>query len=276
MLFTELKVKSHSETNVRMSTDQRIPNITGCVLMPDERTILCDWNNNTLKLLDKSFKLQDSLDLPSGPWDISVVNDTTVIITLARKKQLQYIEVIPRLKKGRVLELDKPCLGVQVVGSDIYVTCHSNLYGHMDGEVRILDNNGNLKKRLGVNQDKTFMFSLPYYLAVSVKSNKIYVTDAIRDTVTCLKSDGTVIFQYKDPELSTPRVLCVDDEDNVIVCGSDSHNIHVVTAAGKKSSVIIINKDGIKNPRCVAYRKTDHTLIVGCNDNLIVNKCVQK
>ena len=277
MAFTKLKVKSHSKTNVTMSSDRGTPSITGCVFMPGDRVVLCDRYNYKLKLLDNSFKLQASLDLPRGAWDISVVNDTTVIITLPDKKQLQYIEVAPRLKIGRVLQLDKPCWGVQVVGRDIYVTCHSNVSGDNDGEVRILDNNGNLKKRLGVNQDKTFMFKFPYYLSVSVKSYKIYVSDAGQDSVTCLKSDGTVIFQYNDPELSTPSGLCVDDEDNVIVCGWKCHNIHVVTAAGKKSSVILTNKDGIKYPRCVAYRQTDHTLILGCydNDNLNVYKCVQ-
>ena len=278
MLFTELKVKGKMQELVKMSSDRMTPSITGCVFMPVDRLVLCDYQNSKLKLLDKSFKLQDSLDLPSCPFDISVVNDTTVIITLPDKKQLQYIEVAPRLKIGRVLQIDKKCYGVQVVDSDIYVTCHSGYRGG-DGEVRILDNNGNLKKRLGVNQDKTFMFELPCYLAVSIKSNKIYVSDAGQDTVTCLKLDGTVIFQYKDPKLSTPRGLCVDDEDNVIVCGRDSHNIHVVTtAAGKKSSDILTNKDGIRKPYSVTYRQTDHTLIVGCydNDNLIVYMGVQK
>ena len=82
----------------------------------------------------------------------------------------------------------------------------------------ITDNNENLKKRLGANQDKTFMFKLLHYLMVSVKSNKIYVSDAGQDTVACLKSDGTVIFQYKGPELRHLCGLCVDDEANVIVC----------------------------------------------------------
>ena len=207
-----------------------------------------------------------------------MVNDTTVIITLPDKKQLQCIESAPRLRIGRVLQLDKKCWGVQIVGSDIYVICHSSVPGGNDGEVRILDNNGNLKKRLGVYQDKRFMFKWPNNIAVSVKSNKIYVSDGERDTVTSLKSDGTVIFQYKDPKLSYPRGLCVDDEDNVIVCGSASNNIHVVTATGKNSSVMLTDKDGIKYPQSVAYRQLDHTLIFGCwdNDNLNLYKCVQK
>ena len=277
LVFTELNIKSVNKKNIRMSSDQFPPSITGCVFMPDERVVLCDFTNGKLKQLDRSFTLQDSLDLPSDPCDISVVNDTTVIITLPCKIQLQYIEVTPKLKLGRVLQLDKRCWGVNVVGSDIYVTCNSDYPGG-DGEVRILDNNGKLKNRLGVNQDKTFMFTLPNKIAVSALSNKIYVSDREQDTVTCLRSDGTVIYQYKDPALRYPGGLCVDDEDNVIVCGGSSHNIHIVPAAGEKRSVILTSNYGVTYPQCVAYRRMDHTLIVGCyyNDNLFVIDCVDK
>ena len=276
MLFTELNVTSVSQKNVRMESDRYPPDTYGCVFMPDERVVLCDRSNNKIKLLDKSFTLQDSLDLPSKPWDIAVVNDTTVIITLPCKKQLQYIEVTPKLKIGRVLQLDKKCWGVNVVGSDIYVTCSD--YPRGDGEVRIVDKNGKVKNRHGVNQDKTFMFTLPYNIAVSALSNKIYISDLEQDTVTCLRSDGTVIYQYKNAALRSPGGLCVDDEDNVIVCGGMSHNIHIVTAAGEKRSVFLTSNDGVEYPHCVAYRRTDHTMIVGSflNDNLFVINCAEK
>ena len=227
-------------------------------------------------MLDKSFTLQKSLDLLSRPWDISVVDDTTAIITLPNNKQLQYIEVAPRLKPGRSLLLDKKCWGVQVVGSNIYVTCHKGGLGG-DGEVRILDKNGNLRKRLGVKQDETFMFTAPLYPTVTARSDKIYVFDWDQRTVTCLNSDGTVIYQYKDPELSQPRGVCVDDEDNIIVCGWNSHNVHVVTAAGKKHSVILTSKDDIMYPNSVAFRQTDNTMIIGCpSDNLFLVNFVAK
>ena len=277
VMFTELNVTSVSQKNVRMASDRYLPDISGFVFMSDERIVLCDRNNTNIKVLDKSFTLQDSLDIPSDSYDISMVNDTTVIITLSWKKQLQYIEVTPRLKLGRVLQLDKKCYGVHVVARDIYVTCHSDNPGG-DGEVRIIDKNGKVKNRLGVHQDKIFMFTLPYNIAVSALSNKIYVSDWAQGTVTCLRSDGTVIYQYKDFALRAPCGLCVDEEDNVIVCGCISDNIHIVTAAGEKSSVILNSNDGVKYPESVTYRRTDHTLIVGCyeNNNLFVINCAEK
>ena len=269
-VFTYLKFENLKKKKVKISKDKKPPSITGCAFMPDGKVLLTDVENDNLKLLDKSFTLQDSLDLPSYPWDVSVVNDTTAIITLPYPEQLQYIDVAPRLAAGRVIQLDKRCYGVQVVGSDIYVTCHH--YPAGEGEVRILDKNGNMRKRLGVNQDNTFMFTNPHHLTVSARSNKIYVSDRDQHTLTCLKTDGTVIFQYKDPELDGPLGVCVDDEDNVMVCGGESNNLHVVTSDGKKHSVILTSKDGIKLPGCVAYRQTDKTLIVGCweNNNIYV------
>ena len=272
-LFTDMKFENLKKKKVKISKDKKSPVITGCAFMSDGNVLLCDTENENLKLLDKSFTPQDSLDLPSRPFGISLVNDTTAIITLPYQEQLRYIDVTPRLAAGRVIQLDKMCVGVRVVGSDIYVTCHLGKAGG-EGEVRILDKNGNLRRRLGVNQDNTFMFTRPCHLTVSARSVKIYVSDRDQDTLTCLKTDGTIIFQYKDPELRWPLGVCVDDGDNVMVCGSDSDNLHVVTSHGKKHSIILTSKDGIKYPRSVAYRQTDKTLIIGCRENLYVVQCV--
>ena len=214
-VFTDLKVERVDKKDVKISTDQNTPLISGCIFIPDDHVVLCDNSNKKLKLFDRYFKLQDSLDLKGSPWDISVVIGTTALITLPSQQQLQYIELTPRLKLGRALLLNKKCWGVRVFGSDIYVTCHSGYPGG-DGEVRILDKNGILKNRHDVNLNQNFMFKTPFYLTLTDRSNKIYVSDFVQDTLTSLKSDGTVIFQYTDPELSRPRSVCVDDEDNAI------------------------------------------------------------
>ena len=278
-VFTRLQVKSMTKTNIKTSIDRHTPAITGCVYMPDGNIILCDWVNLNVKLLDKSFTPQDSLRLQHYPWNISMINDTTIITTLPDQpgQKLQFVELTPSLTLGRALQLDKQCYGAWVHGRDIYVTCHRGGHG-CEGEMRILDENGKLRKRLGVNQDNTFMFARPYYITVSAKSKNIFVSDANQNTLTCLKTDGTIIFQYKDPELQGPMGVAVDEQDNVIVCGADSNNIHIVTNDGKKHSVFLTSKDGISNPHSVAYRQTDQTLIIGCynSNNLHVVQCVTK
>lgn len=233
--------------------------------------MLCDSINKKLKLLNKSsFKLQECLELPARPWDLSVVNDNTVIVTLPYERQMQYIEVESGLKPGRVLKLDKECYGVEVADGDIYVTCHkSGLWGG-EGEVRILDQDGNMKRRLGINQAGTFIFTYPKYVAVNNKSSRIYVSDALPTSITSLKWDGTDVYRCKDPDSRGLRGVCIDDDDNILVCYELSNTVHIVTASGQKGKILLTEEDGLVSPWSVAYRHTDDTLLIGCKGKVLI------
>ena len=275
---SHLEVQSSSQVDITSLGDTSIPRISGCDIMQDGGIILCDHNNKKLKLLKSSFKLNDSLNLRARPWDVSVVNKKKAIITLPYVKQLQYIEVLPRLKSDCVIQLDRKCWGVHVAGENICVSVHDEKPGTHTGEVRIVDFNGNLIRRIGVNKDGSFMFETPYHLTVSQSSRNIYVSDWNKSTLTCLNSNGTVVYRYTDQNLVWARGVIVDVEENILFCGSLSNNIQIVTAGGRKCSALLTAKDGIEYPHSVAYRHTDNTLIVGCLrcNKLLVYKLTQR
>ena len=75
------------------------------------------------------------------------------------------------MKAGRVIQSDKMCWGVAVVGNEIYVSCH---YNPSEGEVRGLDLSDNLKRKPGVNKDGSYQFRLSNYPTVSTNGRKIY------------------------------------------------------------------------------------------------------
>ena len=260
--FSHLQVQSSKQVDITSPEDSSIPLISGCDILQD-RIILCDNSNRKLKLLDSSFALKDILNLRAEPWDVSVVHKNKAIITLPYVKQLQYIEVLSSLKSNRVIKLDRQCWGVHVAGEEICVSVYDEKGGTCTGEVRIVDFNGNLIRKLGVNKDGSFMFGMPYHLTVSQKSRNIYVSDYNKSTLTCSNSDGTVVYRYTDQNLVWTRGVLIDVEDNILVCGSSSHNVQIVTADGRKRSTLLTAKDGIKFPYSIAYRHTDNTLIVG-------------
>ena len=270
-VFTNFKSKETKKVNVRCPTDWRAAWITGCAFLPDGRVVLCDNNNRKVKIFDKSFTLEGSLDLPSGPWDVSVVSATTIVVTLPEIQQLLYTEVVPSIKEGRVIQLDQWCYGVEATDGDIYVTCHSEHMHCGDGEVRVLDQDGNVKKRLGANSDGSFIFRRPDYVAVNIRSNKIYISDAEEQSVTCIvlgeTPESKPVYWYKDSALKWTSGVCVDDEDNILVCGVDSHNVHVLSAAGEKHSVILSSRDAIEKPCSIAYRREDGTMVIGFPDD---------
>ena len=264
-LLLDSKIQSQQkQMNVKMSDDKNTPCITGTVVRATGEIILCDYTNYKLKLLDSSNALKDSLKLNAQPRDVSVVDAKTVIVTLPWNQQLQYIDVLPRLTPERVLKLNKKCWGVRVTGDKIFTTCH-NQPG--EGEIRILDMDGNLLQQLGINQDGSFMFTAPCYITVSPAEKKIFVSDYGKDTVTCMTMDNRVIYQYRDNGMKWPRGLYCDGGDNILVCGGVSNNVQVITTEGKKHCDLVSSRDVLEKPVSISYRESDDTLIVGCFDS---------
>ena len=260
------KIQSQKQVNIKLTDDGSTPWITGVAVMPTGEAVLCDFHNYKLKLLDSSDAITTSLTLNNQPYDVSVVDYKTVIITLPGSKQLQYIKVFPQLTLVRVLKLDKMCWGVHVTCGKIFTSCHNN---PGKGEVRILDLDGNLLQQLGVNQDGSFLFRRPSRITVSPSGKMLFVSDYDNNTVTCMTMDNHVIYQYRDAEMKGPRGLYCDSGDNILVCGQDSNNVQLITADGKKHRTLASSKDGLDAPTSLCYRQSDDTLIVGMVDNKI-------
>ena len=259
------KAQSRSRVNVKADDDEDTPSITGCTVMTNGDVVLCDFSNEKIKLLNSSSLLTGNMKLSSLPHDVSVLDPSSVIVTLPANEKLQVVQVYPQLKPGRVIQLDEECWGVAVGKDELYVTCRNIILA--DGEIRVLGLDGKLKRRLGVNQDWSFMFTWPYYITVNSSGEKIFVSDCETfydtHTVTCMSVDGRVIYTYKDGSMRGPVGLLCDSEDNILVCGRWSDNVQVLTDDGKRHCTLLTANDGLKDPYSMAHRESDNTLLVG-------------
>ena len=267
------RIHSKREVNIRMSDDKENPVISGCAVMPNDYVVLCDVANQKIKLLDPSLVLKDSqLNLPDI-WDVSVVDDNNVIVTLPAMQQLQYVQILPSMKKGRVLQMDRLCFGVVVVGDNIFVSCHNN---PGDGEVRVLDKQGNIKRRLGVTDtdlgNPTYLFTGPFYITVNRAGDKVFVSDFYEHTVTCMAEYGGIIYTYENKDLLGPTGLYCDDNDNILACAYGFNNIQMIDAGGHKAGTVVTAEDGLMRHRSITFRKSDN-LIVGCSNHNNIFVC---
>ena len=271
IMWLDKRIRSISKVNIRIPDDSEVPWILGCCVMSDGQAVLCDGNNQQIKLLDSSYKLNGNLKLPARPYDISVLNDTDVIITLPQKRRLLIVSVTSQLRIIRTIQLDKKSWGVDVSGGEIYITC-----GEVSeqGEIRILDMSCNERRRISLSRKMgTYMIKTPWYIAVSAFSGKIFITDWETEILTCLTSDGQLVYQYKDEEVRFPRGILVDSADNVLLCYSWSNTIVVITPDGRKHGTLLSHKDDIENPSSLSYRARDNTVIVGCVSDQLA--CIQ-
>ena len=69
--------------------------------------------------------------------------------------------MFPKMKAGSTIKLEKnlkKCWGVAVYGDEIYVVLNKDL---KEGEVRVLDLKGQLKRCLGINPSGSNRFTSP-------------------------------------------------------------------------------------------------------------------
>lgn len=248
---------------MQLRNDEASPWVSGCVFLEDGGLVLCDSRNNKIKLFKSTFDFKESLSLKAQPWDVSVVDSNTVIVTLLNLQRLQYIQVLPELQIKHYIKLSMMCWGVEVVNNEIFVTCINE---NGEGEVRVLDVEGILRRCIGMNIDTqdTLRFEGPYALTVSAASGNIFVSDYRTSTVTCLAGDGQIIYQYSDSLLNGARGVIVDGADNIMVCSARSNNMQVITEDGCRHKTLFPSSHRIMKPWCVAHRRTDNTLVLGC------------
>lgn len=268
--LVDMEIKSAKVVDIKLPKDESVPGITDCTVMSNGYIVLCDNNNNCLKLLDKNLKMTKQLALPDIPYNVAAVNDSATIVTYPYVKQLQYISIFPQMKLGKEIEMDEQCLGTEVAGGEIFTIFHKK---SGEDEIWRLDLSGNIRSKVTLSQNAS---DTPYYLSLGTAENtaRIYLTDSFGSTLTCLKYDGSIVFQFKDKDLKRANGLYVDPEGNSLVCGTESNNVIIVTAKGKKHRELLTAKDNITKPKCVAFRPEDDTLVVGCwgSANLFVYK----
>ena len=66
LVFLRYQIQSIRKANARLSEDKGSPYISSCVFMPNDYLVACDSDNCTIKLLDSSLSLQDSLKVHQG------------------------------------------------------------------------------------------------------------------------------------------------------------------------------------------------------------------
>ena len=265
VVILDMKVKSTKKLNIELSDDIELPSITGCTFMSNGRILLFDNENIKVKLLDSDMSVMKSLNLSDIPSNMAAVGENEAIITFDSDQinDLQYIYTHPDLKMGEKITLPDKCRGLQVFNDEIYTTCHK-ASGH--DEIWRLDRAGNIMSKIVLTQSSSVCSN---YLGLCLAgfSPRVYLTDWLNSLVTCFKLDGKMVYQYEDEkQLVRPNGIYVDSVGNSLVCGTDSQNVVVITADGRKHGELLTSKD-ITYPICINYRPEDNTLIVGCWDN---------
>ena len=241
--FDEMSVTARNQVNVKVPSDAEDAGITGSAFLPSGELILCDCDNNKLKLLDENLQMKESIDLPKAPWDIAVVNQHQVIVTFLCQQYLQFIQVTPSLALGHTVNLGMESWGVTVSRESIYIS----LLESGEGKIGIYDLTGKKKRIIGPynGKDGKVLIEWPWYIAVS-NDEKIFVSgESSTPTVYCLESSGNVLYTVSYPSFTGCSGISVDEDENLLVCDAYSHKVFLITNDGKEVREFLTEKDGL-------------------------------
>ena len=263
----EMSVTAGNKINVKLQSDAEDAFISGSAFLSSGELVLCDYNNDKLKLLDKNLQMKESIDVSGGPWDVAPVDQHQVIVTFPDEQYLQFIQVTPSLALGRTVDLWMTCWGVAVSRESIYISF--DVSGAC--KVGIYDLTGKQKLMIGPYsfKDGTLLFKQLYY--IDVYNEKIFVSDVDNtsntSTVYCLESNGNIMHSVSDPLFKLCLGISVDENENLLVCDWESHKVFLITKDGNEVREFLTEKDGLYQPYTTSFRPRDRTLVVTCREH---------
>ena len=162
----------------------------------------------------------------------------------------------------RVVQFNWMCEGVASLDSEISVSVFDSR-NHTGKEIRILDQHGNLKRSISLNEINTGAFMLPHYIAVS--KTAVYVSETTEDfpsQVGCFTKHEVCKYKYAAPDLKRPVRMLANTEGQLLICNWQSDTRQLLREDGARGIDFLISQHGVYQPYSLSFRESDATLIV--------------
>ena len=143
--------------------------------------VLCDRNNDSLKVPSYDFTPIGTLQLSGIPRSFCCFGANYVFVTLPEKKMVLCCQILPTRYQKRNIKMKWRCDGIVSLDSEIYV---SVIDPKTSGkEIRILYEYGNVKRNILLDEIGTQDVMAPLYAAVSTTGN-IYVSETADNSIS--------------------------------------------------------------------------------------------
>ncbi|XP_063435609.1 tripartite motif-containing protein 2-like [Mytilus trossulus] len=228
---------------------------TECCYLPDGKLVLIDSTGKFVMSCNDKGRQLKKVSLAQEPLDISVYDNTRLIVALGMNG-IQSLNIVSLRPLGKVINLGGKCTAVTHDNEQVIVA--------VDDKLKLITIDGKLIRHI---DHPGLVWSLS-----AVFNGKIYYSDFFDDddVLHCINLDGTNIFSYQHPELIGPTGVAVDTHGNVYVAGLSSNNVHQLSGDGTLLSIILTKKDGIKYPRGMAYNREKRELLLINQDRKII------
>ena len=257
--------------SAKTMSDGSCPRLCGSTFLPNGKIAFVDQVNKKLKIFHKNYVLLAEKEFDTPPWNVIVVNDTCVAVSLYEEKSVQILRFggftlsIVRTIASR----SEPYALSLLPDMGILATFDINEKTASIGIVTNEESKRYLKKfPAKTTRNVTFKGSLG--LAYNDLQSAYYVSSYTDDRVTGINSTGTIAFIYEHTDLIRPFGIALDGDGNIYVCSKDNSKIHQVLPNGNLNKCILTEIDGIKEPLDISFNDDGDVFLVTCEKSDIV------
>ncbi|KAL3890807.1 hypothetical protein ACJMK2_003084 [Sinanodonta woodiana] len=239
--------------DLKVPTDHP-PWYSSLTFLPGDRLMLDDYNNDQCILLSSSYQFITSHTLTGQPWNICVLDDQEVAVSLYNQNKIQILSVIGDIIRPiRMITTKYNCNGIAAAGKGEMVV--NGYCGNNKSQWSLINMRGDVKCTHQYDSpSNNFM-----HIALNNMKTRVYVS-SIMNSLVCFDMDGRKQFTYGSEILRDPRGISVDRYDNIYVVGWKTNNIHQLSPDG---SVLQVKSSGLpKSPYAICIHKSKEILII--------------
>lgn len=231
----------------------------GCAFLSGSRMMLADWNNACVKLFNKRGILSSRLDLPNNPWDVKMIDDDRVVVTVPGEQKIFIVDYSGlQMQVIFEFETDCECWAVTVIGDRFAMTCDP---WSKTPTVRMYTMSGKYVAFYEKDNKDRALFAYPEHIATDSDQSVLYVSDSRMHMVIAVTVEGCLLFRYQNKRLRYPAGLATDNQGYIYVCGKDSHNVHQISKTGEFVR-ILMDESEVDAPRAICFEPEGESLIV--------------
>lgn len=227
--------------------------ISGIGLLYDGRVVFVDQEHYTVQLYNSNHRFVSELKLDSRPFDLSVISDTKIVVSLQSERVLKFILVtVDGLTSVADLGVpcDMVCYGVCRGGGHYCVCCGE--------EVWILSEEGRVVNKLKMDKVGTSLFVQAEYVSMDRSGTILFVSDAGSNKVLAIQVDGRRLWEFTYEGFKPAGLKCVDIY--IYVCDRDQHRVLMLNMEGHVVKQSVLGR--IENPRALCFHNAGTHLLV--------------
>ncbi|XP_060605723.1 uncharacterized protein LOC132758184 [Ruditapes philippinarum] len=226
------QIKGNQSYNIKVKSDENVCYIRSACCMKDGTIILTGRNNNKLKCLHSyNYTVTDYCDIPGGPWQVCMINNTQIAVTIPSKKEVHFISLKRKMKTTNQIHTDFGRYGLAYANNNLYISDNKT-------SVYMYTLSGRKLNQFSKDQSGHMLFCNINSLAVSKDATRIYVADRYNGLIV-LDNNGQVITSFNDGQFEGANCCYITEAGSVLVSGRLSNNVLQFTCDGELIGEVI-------------------------------------